>query len=453
MATLVKSISGIRGIVGDGLDPQNLVRFSAAFAEFCEFGKIVVGRDSRITGDYFSKIVTGTLIASGCEVIDIGIVPTPTVQIYVEEYNASGGIVISASHNPIEWNALKLLNAEGTFLSPLQANKFFELEKHTQLKFKKWNEIGKYKFIDKAYQLHIDKILNLDLINPDEIRNRKFKVLVDCVNGAGVDVVPELLERFGCQVTKLNCDHSGIFPRNPEPIPENLKETIKIAKEGDFDLTIIVDPDVDRLVLLQDDGEPFIEEYTIVLATDFVLSRKKGSVCVNLSTTKAVEDIAQKYNCPVYRTPVGEINVVEGMKKYNSVIGGEGSGGVIYPGLHYGRDALVGIAFTLQYLTDQRKPLSQIKKELPSYFIIKDKFETKGISPDLVVEKFKKEFFGMNLNEDDGLRIEFDDHWIHLRKSNTEPIIRLIIEAKSESTAKELMENYKSKLVKIIKEI
>lgn len=453
MATLVKSISGIRGIVGDGLDPQNLVRFSAAFAEFCEFGKIVVGRDSRITGDYFSKIVTGTLIASGCEVIDIGIVPTPTVQIYVEEYNASGGIVISASHNPIEWNALKLLNAEGTFLSPLQANKFFELEKHTQLKFKKWNEIGKYKFIDKAYQLHIDKILNLDLINPDEIRNRKFKVLVDCVNGAGVDVVPELLERFGCQVTKLNCDHSGIFPRNPEPIPENLKETIKIAKEGDFDLTIIVDPDVDRLVLLQDDGEPFIEEYTIVLATDFVLSRKKGSVCVNLSTTKAVEDIAQKYNCPVYRTPVGEINVVEGMKKYNSVIGGEGSGGVIYPGLHYGRDALVGIAFTLQYLTDQRKPLSQIKKELPSYFIIKDKFETKGISPNLVVEKFKKEFFGMNLNEDDGLRIEFDDHWIHLRKSNTEPIIRLIIEAKSESTAKELMENYKSKLVKIIKEI
>lgn len=453
MATLVKSISGIRGIVGDGLDPQNLVRFSAAFAEFCEFGKIVVGRDSRITGDYFSKIVTGTLIASGCEVIDIGIVPTPTVQIYVEEYNASGGIVISASHNPIEWNALKLLNAEGTFLSPLQANKFFELEKHTQLKFKKWNEIGKYKFIDKAYQLHIDKILNLDLINPDEIRNRKFKVLVDCVNGAGVDVVPELLERFGCQVTKLNCDHSGIFPRNPEPIPENLKETIKIAKEGDFDLTIIVDPDVDRLVLLQDDGEPFIEEYTIVLATDFVLSRKKGSVCVNLSTTKAVEDIAQKYNCPVYRTPVGEINVVEGMKKYNSVIGGEGSGGVIYPGLHYGRDALVGIAFTLQYLTDQRKPLSQIKKELPSYFIIKDKFETKGISPDLVVEKFKKDFFGMNLNEDDGLRIEFDDHWIHLRKSNTEPIIRLIIEAKSESTAKELMENYKSKLVKIIKEI
>lgn len=453
MATLVKSISGIRGIVGDGLDPQNLVRFSAAFAEFCEFGKIVVGRDSRITGDYFSKIVTGTLIASGCEVIDIGIVPTPTVQIYVEEYNASGGIVISASHNPIEWNALKLLNAEGTFLSPLQANKFFELEKHTQLKFKKWNEIGKYKFIDKAYQLHIDKILNLDLINPDEIRNRKFKVLVDCVNGAGVDVVPELLERFGCQVTKLNCDHSGIFPRNPEPIPENLKETIKIAKEGDFDLTIIVDPDVDRLVLLQNDGEPFIEEYTIVLATDFVLSRKKGSICVNLSTTKAVEDIAQKYNCPVYRTPVGEINVVEGMKKFNSVIGGEGSGGVIYPGLHYGRDALVGIAFTLQYLTDQRKPLSQIKKELPSYFIIKDKFETKGISPDLVVEKFKKDFFGMNLNEDDGLRIEFDDHWIHLRKSNTEPIIRLIIEAKSESTAKELMENYKSKLVKIIKEI
>lgn len=451
MPTLVKSISGIRGIVGDGLDPQNLVKFSVAFAEFCKYGKIVVGRDSRITGDYFSKIVTGTLIASGCEVIDLGIVPTPTVQIYVEELKASGGIVISASHNPNEWNALKLLNDEGTFLSPKQANEFFQLESNIKFNFKKWNEIGRYQFIEKAYQLHIDKILNLDLIKPEEIRERKFKVLVDCVNGAGVDVVPDLLEKFGCEVTKINCDHSGIFPRNPEPVPENLKGTIKIAKEGDFDLTIIVDPDVDRLVLLQEDGEPFIEEYTIVLATDFVLSKKKGSVCVNLSTTKAVEDVAAKYDCPVYRTPVGEINVVEGMKKFNSVIGGEGSGGVIYPGLHYGRDALVGIAFALQYLTERKKSLSQIKKELPAYFIVKDKFETKNISPDLVVENFKKEFFGMKMNEDDGLRIDFDDHWIHLRKSNTEPIIRLIVEAKSENEAKQLIDNYKSKLLEIIK--
>lgn len=451
MPTLVKSISGIRGIVGDGLDPQNLVQFSSAFAEFCKFGKIVVGRDSRITGEYFSKIVTGTLLAAGCNVIDIGIVPTPTVQLYVEELKAAGGIVISASHNPNEWNALKLLNSEGTFLSPQQAAEYFELLKNIRNKFKKWNEIGKYQFIEKAYQLHLNKILKLDLIDVDAIRKRKFKVLVDCVNGAGVDVVPELLHEFGCEITKLNCDHSGIFPRNPEPVPEYLYETIKIAKEGKFDLTIIVDPDVDRLVLLQDNGEPFIEEYTVVLATDFVLSKKRGNVCVNLSTTKAVEDVAAKYNCKVYRTPVGEINVVEGMKKYNSIIGGEGSGGVIYPELHYGRDALVGIAFTLQYLTETGKSLSQIKKELPQYFIIKDKFETKGLSPDMIVNNFKDEFSTMKLNEEDGLKINFDDHWIHLRKSNTEPIIRLIVEAKSISEAKELMEHYKNKLLDIIK--
>lgn len=454
MATIVKSISGIRGIVGDGLDPQNLVQFSAAFAKFCNYGKIVVGRDSRITGDYFSKIVIGTLLASGCDVIDLGIVPTPTVQIYVEELKASGGIVISASHNPIEWNALKLLNSEGTFLSPIQANRFFEIENNFIPKFKSWNEIGKYQFIEKSYQIHIDKILKLDLINLEQIRKRKFKVLVDCVNGAGVDVVPELLEIFGAEVTKLNCERSGIFPRKPEPIPENLKETIKIAKEGKFDLTIIVDPDVDRLVLLKDNGEPFNEEYTIVLATDFILSKKKGSVCINLSTTKAVEDIAAKYHCDVYRTPVGEINVVEGMKKFNSVIGGEGSGGVIFPELHYGRDALVGIAFTLQYLAEKGKTLSEIKKELPTYFIVKDKFETLGVSSDRIVNNFKMDFVDyLKINEEDGLRFDFHDHWIHLRKSNTEPIIRLIVEAKSEEKARQLMDNYKKKLLSVMEKL
>ncbi len=452
MTTIVKSISGIRGIVGDGLDPQNLVQLSAAFAQFCKFGKIVVGRDSRITGEYISRIVTGTLIASGCDVVDVGIVPTPTVQIYVEELKSSGGIVISASHNPNEWNALKLLNSNGTFLSPQEATEFFELEKNFNPKFKKWNQIGTYQFINEAYNLHIDKIINLDLINIEQIKRKKFKVLVDCVNGAGVDVVPKLLEKFGCEVTKLNCDHSGIFPRNPEPIPENLSDTIKVAKEGNFDLTIIVDPDVDRLVLIQENGEPFIEEYTIVLATDFVLSKQRGSVCVNLSTTRAVEDIASKYNCSVFRTPVGEINVVEGMKKFGAVIGGEGSGGVIYPKLHYGRDALVGIAFTLQYLSEKNKKLSEIKKELPAYFIVKDKFETKNVSPDLIVQRFKDEFKDQRTNEDDGLRIEFEDHWVHLRKSNTEPIIRLIVEARTESLSRKLMANYKEKLIKIIKE-
>ncbi|MCR4418314.1 MAG: phosphoglucosamine mutase [Ignavibacteria bacterium] len=446
MATLIKSISGIRGIVGDGIDPQNLVRFSAAFAKFCNFGKIVVGRDSRISGEAFSRIVTGTLMASGCDVIDIGIVPTPTVQIYVEELKASGGIVLSASHNPNEWNALKLLNSEGTFLNPGQAKKFLEIEESYNPEFKKWDKFGKYYFIEKAYQLHIEKILNLDIINVDLIRSKKFKVLVDCVNGAGVKVVPELLEQLGCEITKINCEETGIFPRNPEPVPENLIETIKAAKAGNFDLTIIVDPDVDRLVLLQENGEPFIEEYTVVLATDFVLNKNKGNVCVNLSTTKAVEDVAKKYDCNVYRTPVGEINVVEGMKKYNAVIGGEGSGGVIYPAFHYGRDALVGIVFTLQYLAEKNKKLSEIKNELPSYFILKDKFQTEGIATENLIEKFKAHFAKHKINEDDGLRIDFEDHWIHLRKSNTEPIIRLIVEARSQKLAKELMDNYKNLL-------
>lgn len=446
MATLIKSISGIRGIVGDGLDPQNLVRFSAAFAKFCNYGKIIVGRDSRISGDAFSKIVIGTLMSSGCDVIDIGIVPTPTVQIYVEELKAAGGIVLSASHNPNEWNALKLLNSEGTFLTPEQANKFLELADILHIEFKKWNEMGKYDFIERAYELHIEKIMNLDIIDLELIKSKKFKVLVDCVNGAGVKVVPQMLEMLGCEVTKINCSENGIFPRKPEPVPENLTETIRIAEEGNFDLTIIVDPDVDRLVLLQDDGEPFIEENTIVIATDFVLSKKKGNVCVNLSTTKAVDDIAKKYNCNVFRTPVGEINVVEGMKKHKAVIGGEGSGGVIYPELHYGRDALVGIVFALQYLAEKNKKLSEIKRELPSYFILKDKFETGYFSPEELINRFKESFKNEIINEDDGLRIDFDDHWLHLRKSNTEPIIRLIVEAKSPVLAKKYIEEYKNTL-------
>ncbi len=450
MPTLIKSISGIRGIVGDGFEPEVIVRFASAFAKFCDYGKIVVGRDTRITGEYVNKILCGTLVANGCQVIDVGIVPTPTVQIYVEELKANGGIVISASHNPNEWNALKLLNSDGTFLRPSEAKQLFEIETSIKPVYKKWNEIGSYEFINDADNLHIKKVLNLDIIDTKVIRSKKFKVLVDAVNGAGVKILPKLLEELGCEVTKINCDENGIFPRNPEPVPENLTETIKFAKKHNFDLTIIVDPDVDRLVLLQENGEPFIEEYTIVLATDFVLRKNPGPVCVNLSTTRAIEDLAQRYSSKVFRSPVGEINVVEKMKQVGAIIGGEGSGGVIYPQLHYGRDALVGIALVLNLLAETGKKLSEIKKELPQYFILKDKFETTDTNFDELFEKFIDNFQNEKINKEDGLRIDFDDHWIHLRKSNTEPIIRLIVEAKTPEQAQHFMNHYKKLLKKLM---
>lgn len=447
MGTLIKSISGIRGIVGDGLDPEILVKFSLAFAEFCGYGKIIVGRDSRITGNFINKIVCGTLQSAGCEVIDIGIVPTPTVQLYVEKEKANGGIAITASHNPNEWNALKLLNSNGMFLNIEEANNFFELESKLVPRFKKWNDIGSYKKIEKAFTYHIDELMKIKYFDVDLIRSKKFNVLVDCVNGAGIEVVPELLSLLGCNVTKINCDSTGIFPRNPEPLPENLTETINFARANKFDLTIIVDPDVDRLVLLTDEGEPFIEENTIVLATKFILSKNPGIVCVNFSTTRAVEDIAQEYNSKVVRTPVGEINVATKMKELNAIIGGEGSGGVILPDLHYGRDALAGILITLQFLAETGKSLSEIKKELPQYFILKDKFVMSSeVNPDKVIDKFKSKITDGIMNEEDGLRIDFPDYWVHLRRSNTEPIIRLIIEANTVNKVKQLMEKYKTML-------
>ncbi len=453
MPTLIKSISGIRGIVGDGLDPQHILKFSAAFAEFCNYGKIVVGRDSRISGGFINNLVIGTLNSLGCEVYDLGICPTPTVQIYVEHLKANGGIAITASHNPNEWNALKLLNSSGMFLSLSEANDYFNIADKIQPSshniamswqaYRKWNEIGKYHYINDSWQLHLDKLYTMELVDIENIRNRRFKILLDCVNGAGINVVPKLLSDLNCEITKINCEESGIFPRNPEPIPENLTETISIAKNNSFDLTIIVDPDVDRLVLLTDKGEPFGEENTIAQVVKFVLGKKKGNVCINLSTTRAVEDIAEEFGCKVYRTPVGEINVVSKMRETNAVIGGEGSGGVICPALHLGRDALVGIILTLQNLAEYGKSISELKNQLPRYSIKKEKYDLSNVDADEILIKLKQKFRDEKINTDDGLRIDFEDHWVHLRKSNTEPIIRLIVEARSSIEAKGLMSKYK----------
>jgi phosphomannomutase len=449
MPTLIKSISGIRGIVGDGLSPENIIIFTGAFAEYSNYGRIIVGRDSRITGKFISDIVIGYLNALGCDVMDLGICPTPTVEIYIKHFKANGGIVITASHNPIEYNALKLLNSTGSFLSATEAKNYFQLIEKFQPKYQKWNCIGKTEIILNSWEFHLRKIYELDIINLDLIRKRKFNVLVDCVNGAGIHVVPKLLSDLGCSIKKINYESSGIFPRNPEPITENLTETIKAAKQEKFDLTFIVDPDVDRLVLLTDEGEPFGEENTIAFVSDFVLSKTSGDVVINLSTTRAVEDIAAKHKVNVHRTPVGEINVSEKMKEISAVIGGEGSGGVIFPPLHYGRDALIGIALVLQSLSESKKKLSQVKKELPQYFIAKDKFYLDKINPNYILEHFKQKFAEDKINTDDGVRIDYDDHWLHLRKSNTEPIVRLIVEAKTEQDTNEYMKMYKKMIAEL----
>ncbi len=441
MPTLMESISGIRGIVGDGLDPNVLVKYTSAFANFVRKGTVVVGRDARISGQMVRSIVNGTLSAKGINVIDIGICPTPTVQYTVNKLKACGGIAISASHNPNEWNALKLLNSSGQFLSPEEYLEYRSFLDNGSSSFSSWNKLGQITFSD-GIESHVNAALKLDFINLDEIRKRKFKVLVDCVNGAGVYVIPDLLRTLGCEVSEINCQKNGIFPRLPEPIPENLTETLIAVSNANADLGIVVDPDVDRLVLITNEGKPFGEENTITQAVKFILSKEKGNVVVNLSTTRAVDVVAKEFGCKVFRSPVGEANVVKKMKEVSAIIGGEGSGGVIFPKLHYGRDALVGIVITLQHLLEFGKSMAELKSSLPEFFITKMKINLGKNNPDEIIGKLKEKFKENNFNDEDGLRIDFDDHWVHFRKSNTEPIIRIITEAKSPETSEKYCTDY-----------
>lgn len=435
------SVSGIRGIVGDGLDPQTLVKYTQAYSNFCGEGKIVIGSDGRISGTMVKSIVIGTLLAKGNDVVDLGITPTPTVLYNIKKFNAAGGIVISASHNPNEWNALKLLNSDGEFMTPEQNKEILELlDKPSQ--FKSWDKLGKLEVSEAGLMNHLNDVLSLKYIDFGAIRKRKFRVLLDCVNGAGSYIMPKLLEELGCEVIKINCEKNGIFPRLPEPIPENLTETMKTVIDNNAEIGIVVDPDVDRLVLITERGEPFIEENTITQAVKFILSKEKGDVVVNLSTTRAVDDVAKEFGAKVFRSPVGEANVVKIMKEVNAVIGGEGSGGVILPVLHYGRDALVGTVLTLQHLLEFGGTMSELKESLPKYNIVKGKIETKDHKPDDIVNRLMEKFHNEKINTDDGLRIDFDDHWVHFRKSNTEPIIRCIVEADKKENAEKYMKNY-----------
>ncbi len=442
MPTLMVSVSGIRGIVGDGIDPNIIVKYTSAYADYVGSGKVVVGRDARITGEMVQSIITGTLLAKGLDVVEIGICPTPTVQYTVKTIGASGGIAISASHNPNQWNALKLLNNTGQFMTPEQNKEMLKLLEISDKSFCSWDKVGKLTVYKEGLQKHVDDVLNLKHINRKEIAKRKFKVLVDCVNGAGVYVIPDLLRDFGCEVVEINCEKTGIFPRLPEPLPENLTETMKAVKESKADLGVVVDPDVDRLVLITNEGEPFGEENTITQAVKFILSKEKGSAAVNLSTTRAVDDVAAEYGQKVFRSPVGEANVVLKMKAVNAIIGGEGSGGVIYPELHYGRDALVGIAITLQNLLEFGGTSAELKNSLPAYFIAKKKIELGNVLPDTVIKTLTEKYKGKEINTEDGLRIDFADHWVHFRKSNTEPIIRIITEAKDRKSAEQFSQKY-----------
>ncbi|CUU01871.1 phosphomannomutase [Candidatus Thermokryptus mobilis] len=448
--SLIVSVSGVRGVIGDTLTPYEIIRFTGAFAKFCSGGKIMVGRDTRIHSEMISKIVVGTLLFMGCEVVDLGICPTPTIQLAVEHSDSDGGVMITASHNPSEWNGLKFLSSEGIFLTPEQHKKFIEIAKSGNFNFAKWNKIGKLINDETFIEQHIERILKIDFIDLEKIRSRNFKVVVDCINGAGSKIVPMLLEKFGCEVIKLNCDGNGIFTHEPEPLPENLTELCETVRKTGADLGIAVDPDADRVVFVTEKGEPFGEEYTVVQAVKIALEKKKSlpekNIVVNLSTTKAVDEIAKKYGANVYRSPVGEINVVMKMKGTKAIIGGEGSGGVILPDVHYGRDSLVGIALILQNLVEFGGKISEFKESLPKFEMVKEKINIAGVNPDEILKKAIELFKKSEINTEDGVRIDFEDAWIHIRKSNTEPILRIISEARTKQDAENLVKKLKMEL-------
>ena len=436
-SSLIVSISGLRGIVGDSLTPETVVKYANAFAKFTGERKIVVGRDGRYHGEMLAEILIGTLAANGCDVVDIGICPTPTVQLAAEHSDAAGGVAVTASHNPMEWNGLKFINETGVFLDAAENKKLWKYVEMNP-KYAVFNSTGRIEHNDFFLRDHIRRVLAIKSIDVEAIRKRHFKVVVDCVNAGGAVVVPALLNELGCSLVKMNCEPTGEFPRKPEPIPENLGAVMDRVRIEKADLGIVVDPDVDRLVLITEKGEPFSEEYTVAQAVKFIFSKtpkEKRIAAVNLSTTRAVDIIAQELDGKVYRSAVGEINVVKKMKSVGAVVGGEGSGGVILPEVHFGRDALVGIGITLQHLFEFGGTLSELKESLPKFEIVKMRIDIGKGNPDKVIESVRKSYSKFKTNTEDGLKIDAPDYWIHLRKSNTEPIIRVISEASSREEA------------------
>ena len=449
--TLIKSISGIRGTIGgkpgDTLNPLDIVKFTSAYATFIrrkgksKSNTIVVGRDGRISGDMVRNIVCGTLMGIGYDVINIGMATTPTTELAVAMQQAAGGIIITASHNPRQWNALKLLNEKGEFLTAADGEEVLAIAEKEDFKYASVDELGKYTEDNSFNQRHIDSILNLKLVDREAIKNAHFKVLVDAVNSVGGVIIPQFLDALGVEYKVLNGEPTGDFAHNPEPLEKNLGEIMgEIAKDG-YDLGIVVDPDVDRLVFISENGEMFGEEYTLVSVADYVLSKTPGNTVSNLSSTRALRDITEKHGGKYTAAAVGEVNVTTQMKNVNAVIGGEGNGGVIYPESHYGRDALVGIALFLSHLAHKGCTASELKASYPEYFMAKNRIDlTPTTDIDAILVKIKEVYCNEEINDIDGVKINFANSWVHLRKSNTEPIIRVYSEAPTMKEAEELGE-------------
>jgi phosphomannomutase len=457
--TLIKSISGIRGTiggeVGDSLSPLDIVRFTASYATFIKkqggsSNTIIIGRDARISGEMVSNIVSGTLMGCGFDVLDIGLSTTPTVEVAVQLKQSAGGIIITASHNPKEWNALKLLNEKGEFLSEKDGEKILNLAENDYFTFTEVDDLGNYTFDDSFNDKHIEEVLKLKLVDVDLVKSARFKVVVDAVNSTGGFMMPRLLEKMGVECVKLFCNPNGQFPHNPEPLPENLTEISKLVVEEKAHFGIVVDPDVDRLAMVCEDGSMFGEEYTLVAVADFVLSKTPGNTVSNLSSTRALRDITNIHNGQYQASAVGEVNVVEKMKATNAIIGGEGNGGVIYPELHYGRDALIGVALFLTQLAERKISVKALRDSYPNYFISKNKIKlTPEIDVDAILSALEEKYKNEKITTIDGLKIDFKEGWVHLRKSNTEPIIRIYAESEGEEKTNE----FANKMINEIKEL
>lgn len=461
--SLIKSISGIRGTIGgapgEGLSPLDIVKFTAAYATFIRRNTtktsnvIVVGRDARISGEMVSGIVVSTLCGMGFDVVNIGLASTPTTEIAVTEENACGGIIITASHNPMQWNALKLLNENGEFLNDAQGKEVLSIAAADAYTFCDVMDLG-HELKNTTYnRKHIEKVLALDLVDREAIANADFTVAVDAVNSVGGTVIPQLLKALGVKnVIELNCEVTGRFSHTPEPIPENLTQISSLMSDGKADVGFVVDPDVDRLAIVMENGEMFVEEYTLVAVADYVLSHTPGSTVSNLSSSRALRDVTAAHGCQYAASAVGEVNVTTKMKETGAVIGGEGNGGVIYPASHYGRDALVGVALFLSLLAKSGKKVSELKKSYPAYAIAKNKIElTPEINVDAILEEVKKRYASEKITDIDGVKIDFADSWVHLRKSNTEPIIRIYSEAHSMEEAEKLGQQIKDVITEMTK--